>query len=237
VIRMVWVVLVAVVLTVLYSTEIIVSRIFRLRGLEHRCRDRPRRWSRAIIRAARVRVEMEGTENLQGGRAQILVSNHQSWFDVWVLAGYLPVDYRFVAKQELTRIPFFGPAWQACGHIAIDRGDRTSAIESLEAAGRQVESEGSTMIVFPEGTRSADGILQPFKRGAFALALRSGLPIVPSAILGSGAVMPKGSFRIRSGTICVRFAEPVSVEGWTYSDRVELTSTVRGAVARLMEES
>jgi len=93
------------------------------------------------------------------------------------------------------------------------------------------------MIVFPEGTRSADGILQPFKRGAFALALRSGLPIVPSAILGSGAVMPKGSFRIRSGTICVRFAEPVSVEGWTYSDRVELTSTVRGAVARLMEES
>jgi 1-acyl-sn-glycerol-3-phosphate acyltransferase len=228
--------MVAVVLTVLYGTEVVASQLLGLRGSEHRCRDRPRRWAKAIVRAAGVRVVMEGLENLGRDRAQILVANHQSWFDVLVLAGHLPVEYRFVAKKELTRIPFFGPAWQACGHVAIDRQDRASAIESLEEAGRRVQTERSTMIIFPEGTRSVDGMLQPFKRGAFALAIRSGLPIVPAAILGSGAVMPKGSFRVRPGTIRVRFGEPVFAEGWTYSDRAEFTAMMRGSVARLMEE-
>ena len=178
---------------------------------------------------------MEGVDVLQEGRAQILVANHQSWFDVLVLAGYLPVEYRFIAKKELTRIPFFGPAWQACGHVALDRQDRSAAIESLEEAGRRVGVEGSTMVVFPEGTRSDDGNLQPFKRGAFALAIQTGLPIVPAAILGSRAVMPKGSFWIRSGTIRVRFGKAVSAEGLSYSDRASFTSDVRGAVAGLMD--
>jgi 1-acyl-sn-glycerol-3-phosphate acyltransferase len=237
VIRTVWTVMVAVPLTVLYGSEVVASQLLNLRAFEHRCQDRPRRWAKAIVRAAGVRVVMEGLENLGRDRAQILVANHQSWFDVLVLAGHLPVEYRFVAKKELTRIPFFGPAWQACGHVAIDRQDRASAIESLEEAGRKVQTEGSTMIIFPEGTRSRDGALQPFKRGAFALAIRSGLPIVPTAILGSGAVMPKGSFRVRSGTIRVRFGDPILAEGWTYSDRAEFTAAVRTAVTRLIEES
>ena len=234
-IRTAWTGVVALFLTVLFGSEIVLTRLLRLPGLERRCWSRPRRWSRAIIRAAGVGVVLEGVDHLDEGRAQILVANHQSWFDVLVLAGYLPVEYRFIAKKELTRIPFFGPAWQACGHVALDRQDRAAAIESLEEAGRRVGVEGSTMIIFPEGTRSHDGKLQPFKRGAFALAIQSKLPIVPAAILGSRAVMPKGSFRIRSGTIRVRFGKPVSAEGLSYSDRAAFTSDVRGAVAGLMD--
>lgn len=234
-IRTAWTGVVALLLTVLYGSEIVLTRLFRLPGLERRCWSRPRRWSKAIIRAAGVRVVLEGVDHLDEGRAQILVANHQSWFDVLVLAGYLPVEYRFIAKKELTRIPFFGPAWQACGHVALDRQDRSAAIASLEEAGRRVGVEGSTMVIFPEGTRSDDGTLRAFKRGAFALAIQTGLPIVPTAILGSREVMSKGSFWIRSGTIRVRFGEPVSAEGLSHSDRAALTSDVRRTVAGLMD--
>lgn len=231
-IRTLWVMVVAVALTVLFGSEIVAWRWLRLPGLDRRCRTRPRRWARAILRAAGVRVEMEGAEGLRRG-PQVLVANHESWFDVLVLSAYLPVDYRFVAKKELARIPIFGPAWQACGHIAIDRQDREAAIESLGEARRQVDDESPTIVMFPEGTRSPDGALHAFKKGAFVLAIQAGVPVVPAGIVGSRAVMEKGSFRVRAGTIRVRIGEPIPVEGLTHGDRNRLASTARDAVARL----
>lgn len=233
-IRQLWLALVALVLTVLFGSEVILWRVLRLPGLERRCRDRPRRWARAILRAAGVRVELEGVERFEPGRSRILVANHQSWFDVFVLTAFLPGDYRFVAKKELTRIPFFGPAWQACGHVAIDRGDRAAAIGSLTRAARHEGEEGVTIVIFPEGTRSTDGSLQPFKKGAFVLAIQTGFPVLPTAIVGSRAVMAKGSFRVHPGTIRVRFGEELSPEGKTHADRGEFAALAREEVARLI---
>jgi 1-acyl-sn-glycerol-3-phosphate acyltransferase len=165
------------------------------------------------------------------------VANHQSWFDVFALAGFLPGRGTFVATEELERIPIFGGAWKACGHISIDRSDRKKAIESLDRAGERIRSEKRAVILFPEGTRSADGQLQEFKKGAFIVALKTGVPIVPIGISGSRHVMPKGSFLARPGEIRVRIGEPIPMEGLSVADRDALLGRSRMAVAELMDEA
>jgi 1-acyl-sn-glycerol-3-phosphate acyltransferase len=182
---------------------------------------------------AGVSVRVEGANNLALDGAFILIANHESWFDVFTLAGCLPIDARFAAKKELARVPIFGRAWQACGHISIDRGNRASAVESMTQAGRQISEEGLHMIFFAEGSRSPDGALHPFKKGPFVMAIEGRVSIVPVAIVGSRRVMSKGSFRIRPGTITVRVGEPISVEGMEHADRDRLCADVRDAVARL----
>lgn len=204
-------------------------------GADHELLDElPRRWARLLLRAAGVRVVMENVDVIDPDRPQILVANHTSWFDVLALTAYFPGPYRFVAKQELASVPVFGPAWQACGHIAIDRQDRRRAIESLQVAKRRLAEERPTVILFPEGTRSATGELRPFKKGAFVLAIETGVEVVPVGILGSREVMKKGSLAIHPGTIRVRFGTPIPVAGRQISQRDRLTEESRAAVASLL---
>ena len=195
----------------------------------------PRGWTGSILWAAGVKVVLEGAEVIDPERAQILVANHTSWFDVAALSTYLPGKYRFVAKQELTSVPVFGPAWQACGHIAIDRGNRERSIKSLAVVRQKLEEERPTVIMFPEGTRSLTGELKRFKKGAFLLALQTGVEIVPAAIIGSFEIMPKGRWRIYSGTITIRFGEPIQVDGMTVDDRDVLIGQARSAILALQE--
>jgi len=200
-----------------------------------RCAYAARTWARRLLRVAGTRVVLENVEAIDPDRPQILVANHVSWFDVLALASELPGPYRFVAKSELEKVPLFGPAWVACGHISIDRGDRTSAIACLAEAKRRLEKDGPTVILFPEGTRSPTGELRGFKKGAFVLAIQANVEVVPAAILGSREVMAKGSWRIRTGrTITVRFGEPIPVEGLRMEDRDDLTGRARDAVAALL---
>ena len=197
------------------------------------CRSAPRRWASAILRAARVQVELEGFEHLPEGTPAVLVANHESWFDVFALAAHLPVEYRFVAKKELASIPVFGSAWRACRHVSIDRSDRTAAIRSLEVARESVHADGVVMVMFPEGTRSTTSEMLPFKKGAFVLALQLGVPVIPVGISGSRPIMPKGAIRVRPGTVKVRVGEPIPVEGMGERDRNRLLAQVRSAVEEL----
>ena len=121
-----------------------------------------RYWSHVILWASGVPVHVEGIEHIPANQPEIIVANHASWFDIPALATTVPKRTRFVAKKELGRIPIFGRAWKTAGHISIDRQDRASAIESLERAGAALRSDNSSVIIFAEGTRSADGTLQPF---------------------------------------------------------------------------
>jgi len=201
------------------------------------CDSAPREWSRQILWATGVEVEVEGAESFDPERAQLVVSNHQSWFDVFALAAHFPGRYHFVAKQELAAIPIFGRAWLTCGHIAIDRHDRQAAIESLDRAGEKIRRENATIIMFPEGTRSPTGELQRFKKGAFVLALKAGVPVVPVAVLGSREIMPKGRWRVRPGRIRIRFGEPIPTDEYTMESRDELLQRTWAAVAALKEGS
>lgn len=231
--RTLWVYLVGLAVTPVYAWRAI--RIGRS-GDSCGCEDIARRWSRILLRAAGVTVEVEGAERFDKDAAHIMVANHSSWFDVFALAGYLPAHFRFVAKQELSKIPIFGRAWLECGHISIDRSDRQAAVESLDLAGERIRKENLDIVLFAEGTRSPDGKLQRFKKGAFVLALKAGVPVVPVAIMGTRDVMPKGRWRVRAGKVQIRIGDPISVEGMTTTDRDRLLETTWHAVAALKGE-
>ena len=200
-----------------------------------RCDELPRRWARALLKAAGTRVELENLERIDPDRPQILVANHASYFDVLAMLAYVPGKLRFVAKKELADVPVFGPAWRACGHVSIDRQNAESAHRSLDLIRRRIEEERPTVVLFPEGTRSASGELRPFKKGAFVLAIQTGAEVVPAARFGTREIMRKGSWMIRTGrTIRLRFGEPLSVRGLGMEDRDALTRRAHDAVAALL---
>lgn len=223
-------------LTLGYAGWIVLTKLAGRPRTEAQCEAIGRSWSRKVLRVAGVRVRLEEVAPIDWDQALIVVSNHQSWFDVWALTAYLPARARFVAKEELARIPIFGAAWQACGHIAVNRGDRSQAVQSLDHAGERVREKKLAVILFPEGTRSPDGRLQPFKKGAFVLALQTGVPLLPVAILGSRHVMRKGEWRVRPGEIVIRAGAPIPVEGMDLRDRNALMARGRQEILALSGE-
>lgn len=231
--RTAWVYAVGLALTAFWSLRILALNLVGSDRLAHVTARAPRAWSSGILRAAGVDVRYEHLDRLPRDQAQILVANHESWFDVFALAATLPVDYRFVGKKELSRIPLFGPAWLAAGHYAIDRSDRQAAISSLDQVGTRMREGRHTVVLFPEGTRSADGTLGTFKKGAFVMAINAGVPIVPVAILGSRRIMPKGRWTVRSGDIRVRVGRPIPTGGHTVARRDALTHAAREAIQAL----
>jgi 1-acyl-sn-glycerol-3-phosphate acyltransferase len=192
----------------------------------------PRTWTRLLVKAAGVRVVLHGEDQLRRGEARLFASNHVSWYDVFVLASVLP-RYRFVAKAELFRIPVFGRAARAVGTIPIQRDNRKAAFGAYDEAAAGIR-EGSSVVVFPEGTRGRDYPLRPFKKGPFVLAIDAGVPIVPTVVYGTIAVQPRGSWRIRPGTVHVHFLEPVATGGLTYDDRDRLSRAVWSRMADAM---
>lgn len=231
-IRTIWVAINVLAATIPFSLLVVIGSYL---GASSRFYDQiPRYWARWILWATGVRVEVQGMENLSPDSAQIIVSNHVSWYDVLALAAWTPKRYRFVAKKELSRVPLWGHAWVAAGHISVDRTDNQSAVASLDQAGRTIIEDNSSVIIFAEGTRSRTGELQPFKKGAFILALQNGIDIVPTAVLGTRHIMSRDSWRIRSGRIIVRYGPPVSPAGYDVRRRDELIARVRSEVEQML---
>ena len=189
-------------------------------------------WAKVSLRLAGVRLTVSGQENLPAGAA-VYMPNHQSNFDILSLYAGLPVQFRWLAKEELFRIPLFGFAMHRAGYIPVDRSDRKKAIQSMAEAARRI-SEGTSVIVFPEGTRSLDGQLLPFKKGGFMLAIDAAAPIVPVTIDGSHAVMPKLSRQIRGGHIRVSIFPAVATTGTTPTGRDALMEAVRRPIAEAL---
>jgi 1-acyl-sn-glycerol-3-phosphate acyltransferase len=233
VIRTIWVALNLLVSTATLSLAVIGCALLRIRGDVY---DRlSRLWSRWTLAASGTRVRIEGAHHIRPDAPKVIISNHQSWYDVWALAAFTPGRYRFVAKKELARIPLFGQAWQAAGHISVDRSDRQAAIRSLERAATAIRADNSSVVIFPEGTRSSTGELLPFKKGAFMLAIQAGVDIVPTAVIGGRAILKKGGWRVRKGELIVRFGEPIPTTSYSESNREDLIAIVRTEVQRLLE--
>lgn len=168
-------------------------------------------WSRLLLRICGVRVELHGTEHCAHGASVIYAANHASMLDIPVVIASVPDDIRLVYKKELEKIPIFGWGLKYGSYIGIDRGRGTEARKSLEEAVEKIR-RGASVLLFVEGTRTSDGKLQPFKRGAFNLAARSGVPMIPLTINGTYALVPKHSLRIRPGTVHLHFGPPIRVE-------------------------
>ena len=231
--RSIWVALNLLIGTAVLSLMVIAAAVLKHRGTFYDWVART--WSRWMIWASGSRVKVEGIEHVMANRPQIIASNHQSWFDVWALAATIPKKNRFIAKQELRKVPLFGLAWESSGHISIDRKDRSKAIRALDAAAELMRDDHSAVVIFPEGTRSPTGELLPFKKGAFMMALRTGIEIVPAAVLGSRAVQKKGDWRVRPGTIIVRFGPPIDSSRYDEDHREELMQVVRERIEGMLK--
>jgi len=164
-------------------------------------------WSVLGLWLAGARVEVLRMPPLPAGPV-IFASNHESALDIWVMFRTLPRGFRFIAKQELFRIPIFGWYLSMGGHIPVDRTNRARAVASLRRAGATVRA-GTSLVVFPEGTRSRDGRVHPFKKGPFVIAKEAGVPVVPIAISGSGAITPSKVIAVHPGTIRVAAGDPI----------------------------
>jgi 1-acyl-sn-glycerol-3-phosphate acyltransferase len=191
-----------------------------------------RLWSASLLAASCVRVEAHGADRLDPGTGYVFLSNHQSLFDIPVLLSTVPGQVRMMAKRSLFRIPIFGWALSAGGFIPIDRGDRSTARQSFASAVARLRA-GTSILLFPEGTRSLDDTLLPFQRGGFLLAMKLGLPIVPVGISGTRAIQHRGNWAIRPGTAVIRYGEPIHVAGYGVRRKGELIEEVRRRVAGL----
>jgi 1-acyl-sn-glycerol-3-phosphate acyltransferase len=226
------------VLTIPLSTIVVIAALFGVA-------DRPggvydwatHTWARGLLWAAGARVRVEGDEKLRQSVTVpcVFVSNHVSWFDVFVLAAIVP-RYSFIAKRELLSLPIFGPAARACGTVPIDRGNRKSAFSSYQEAAEYIRG-GRSVIVFPEGTRGTTTALRPFKKGPFVMAIAAGVPVVPTVVQGTISLMPRGSWRVRSGVVTVRFLEPIPTAGMTYDDRDRVSDAVHARMVSALGSS
>jgi 1-acyl-sn-glycerol-3-phosphate acyltransferase len=186
-------------------------------------------WGKSILIVSRIKVSVSGLSNIDLSAPYIYMPNHQSNFDIPVLLGHLRVQFRWLAKVELFRIPVFGHAMRKAGYISIDRHNRESAIKSLKAAADKIKN-GISVLIFPEGTRSRDAEIQPFKKGGFVLAIDSGVPIVPIVITGTGAIMTKGKFRVNPGQVSMIIYKPINTSGYTRNTKEALMENVRRTI-------
>ncbi|GAB6195419.1 lysophospholipid acyltransferase family protein [Lysobacter xanthus] len=193
-----------------------------------------RLWAPALLTGAGARLDVRGAEQVDWSKPCVLVATHESVIDICALFRAVPVPLRFMLKHEMTRVPFVGRYATRMGMCFIERdGNRASMVRSLRAAGEIVKA-GQVLCIFPEGTRNTDGRVGEFKPGAFQVAIGAGVPVVPVALSGAGAILPPYSFRVRPGTLRVRFGAPMSAEGSGADAREALAARARQAVLDLL---
>ncbi len=188
-----------------------------------------RLWGKVALWSNRVRVSIEGMENLNGEGPYIFMSNHQGSYDIFALLGHLPFQFKWLAKKELFAIPFFGWTMAAAGYISVDREGSRETVEAMNKAAKRIR-EGMSVVIFPEGSRSPDGTIQPFKKGGFTLAIKSHVPVVPLAITGSREIMPKERLTAVSGEIKIRVGHPIETVSYSMKDRKALMERVRESI-------
>jgi 1-acyl-sn-glycerol-3-phosphate acyltransferase len=191
-------------------------------------------WGKVGLILAGVKLEIENVGKVPTGQPVIFMGNHSSNFDILALYAALPVRFRWIAKKELFKIPFFGFAMRRAGYIPLDRSDGRRALKSMDEAAGLIRS-GDSVIVFPEGTRTHDGNLLPFKRGGFLLAAKAGVPIVPFTINGTARINPAKSIALRKGTIRICFSDPIATTATAGKRRDDLLERVREAIEQGLE--
>ena len=184
-------------------------------------------WSRSFFWLMFLPVSVDGQEHIVPGQSYVFVANHQSMFDVWLVYGWLPVIFKWLMKAELRKVPFVGTGCKAAGHIFIDRRNTKAAMESLKEVEKQLVN-GVCTVIFPEGTRSLNGEVGRFKRGAFQIAWDLGLPVIPLSLDGCYEVLPKGKPFVYRAPVHMHIGEPIDLK--QFSNPNEAIEAVRNAV-------
>jgi 1-acyl-sn-glycerol-3-phosphate acyltransferase len=190
-------------------------------------------WGSSICAVSGVDVSVEGRENLDLEKPYIFAANHQSQFDILAMQGFLGVDFRWLAKKELFQVPIWGPAMRKAGYIPVDRSRGRQALKSIGEAAKKIAA-GTSVIIFPEGTRTRDGKMQDFKAGAMVLAIKSGVDIVPVAIKGTYEILPKGKLLMHPGKVFIRIGNPIATKSYKSKDKHVLAKILQEKVSELL---
>ena len=236
-IRTLWYYIVLFFTTILHASAAIIAGLFHVKHRVGGVYDwSSTDWSHDILSAAGTPVVASGLEHVPRDQPVMYASNHSSMFDVWALFATLPGSVRFVAKRELFRIPILGRAMRAVGHVPIDRAARKSAFEAYDEAARMIRG-GTSVLVFPEGTRSPTGELLPFKNAPFGLAIAAQVPIVPVYVHHTFEILPKGAWRLRPQPIRLVVGPPIPTAGLRPENRERLREEVRAAMVALQTKA
>ena len=192
-------------------------------------------WARGILYVSRIRVKVNGLNQIDPSQSYVYMSNHQSNFDIPVLLAHLPVQFRWLAKAELFKIPLFGRAMQGAGYVKIDRFNQESAFQSIKEAAAKMK-DGVSVMIFPEGTRSRDGRIRPFKKGGFIMAVDAGVPIVPIVLQGTWSIMEKSSLQINTGDVVMNLEKPIATTNYSRQNKDELIEAVRRVICERFEK-
>ncbi len=220
--------------TAFWATVSILGSLVSGKGrLQHYCM---RRWSKDNLWLSRARVEIEGMGNIDLNRPQIFVANHSGLHDILSLAAHLPIQFRWIAKKSLFRVPFMGWHMRRSGYIAIDRENPRDAAKSIIEAAREIQN-GVNAIAFPEGTRSRTGELGKFHSGAFSLALRTGVPLVPITLDGSYRVIVPKTLQVNPGAIIrIKIDRPIDLSSYSKGEKHRLMEDIFRIMNRNLEE-
>jgi len=214
--------------TAVCGTISLLGSLFDARGIwQHAC---ARTWSWLILKTSGIRVRVEGLEHVNPTATAIYCVNHQSAMDIPVLFVNLPVQFRFVAKRSLFNYPFMGWHLTRSGHIPVDRDRPREALRSMKKAAQEIR-QGKSVLLFPEGHRSRDGKMLPFKAGSFYIAILAGVPIVPITINGTPYVLKPDTYHVRSGQAEMIIHPPISTGGLNLKDAERLSEQVREIIA------
>lgn len=189
-----------------------------------------RYWGKVILWLTPAKIKISGLQHIAENQSYVVVANHQSTYDIFAVYGYLPLDFRWVMKQELRKLPFVGFACEKMGHIFVDRFNSQKSIAALNQAERELVG-GVSVFFFPEGTRSNGKYLKPFKKGAFKMAKDLNLPILPLSIANANKIKPSHAFKIYPGTIKMTFHRPISIETVKQSSINELQQQTKQQIA------
>ncbi len=220
-----------IVMTILFGTFSVFASFFDSRGkIQHRIAVT---WSRILLRIGGISVEVEGLERIDTTRSYVFVANHLSLIDTPAMLAHIPVDFRFIAKRSLFRIPFLGTHLTRAGHIPIVRDDPRSAVRSMVEAARILRERKVSIMLFPEGSRSM-GPMKEFKEGAAFIAIKAGVPVVPVGVMGTLDILPSGSAYVKPGRIRLRLGAPIPTAHLSVKDREAFTRIIRDKVGELI---
>lgn len=190
-----------------------------------------RAWARTLLAVGGVRVRVEGLEQIDPNGSYVFIANHASYYDTPVALAYIPVQFRFLAKRGLFQIPFLGTHLSRAGHIPVPRDDPRAAVKTMQTAAEKIQQKKISLLIFPEGGRSHDGVLQPFKEGGAYIAIRAGVPVVPLVLIGTRGILPYGSGVIQPGSVTLRILRPIETKQLTLKDRGKLTDELRRLIS------
>lgn len=214
--------------TILFGTVSIVVSIFDKTGFV--ATRVARVWARLLLSGSGVRVRVEGLEHIQPGGSYVFVSNHASYMDTPVVLANVPVEFRFLAKRGLFEIPFLGTHLKQAGHIPVPRGDPRASVKTLQQAAETIQQKNVSLLIFPEGGRSHDGVLRPFKEGGAYIGIRAKVPLVPMVLIGTRDALPYGSGVVESADVVLRILKPIDTAGFTLKDRAAVTDQLRNLI-------